>query len=407
MLSFKTITKRMWRARKEITEVNGEVTDKLNVISLIKSFGSEKKEKKKFEEIHEEYYKASKKVVVFSTLIGTLITAGISSLSLIVIAFATYFYQDKPIILVTILPSFLSGVSLLAYPIVRISILVSGLAQGSSSSIRINELLELNTKVDVLDNIDKIYIKNLKGDIKFENVVFAYPEKPENIILPKTSFTFKEGMSYAFVGKTGVGKSTISKLLLRFYDPQKGKITINDGLDIKKVYLPSYLEHVGYVKQEPVILFGSIKDNIKYSFEEASNKQVIEACKKAKLHKIIMSWPDQYDSVIGERGVLLSGGQKQRLVLARMFLKNPSLLILDEATSSLDNIVESEINNELKLLAEGRTTIIIVHRLSTIQDVDQIIVLKNDEGIVEVGTFEELIEQDGYFQKLYKAGLMK
>jgi len=317
------------------------------------------------------------------------------------------FYQNEPLKLITILPAFLSGVSLMAFPIIRISILVSGLAQGSSSSARLNTLLNMKTKIDVLEKEDKTYIRKLKGDIKFENVVFAYPEKPENIILPKTKFTFEEGKSYAFVGKTGVGKSTISKLLLRFYDPQNGKVTINNGLDLKKVYLPSYLKHVGYVEQDPVILYGSIKDNIKYAFNEASDRQVINAAKKAKLHNIIMTWPEKYDSIIGERGVLLSGGQKQRLVLARMFLKNPSLLILDEATSSLDNIVEAEINNELKSLSKGRTTIIIAHRLSTIKDVDTIVVLKGDDGIVETGTFKELISKDGYFQKLYKAGLMK
>ncbi|ARU91388.1 ABC transporter ATP-binding protein [Spiroplasma clarkii] len=250
-------------------------------------------------------------------------------------------------------------------------------------------------------------VTSLDQDIILKDIVFKYPEDPSKTVLPAFNFTFKKGKSYAFVGETGSGKSTISKLLLRFYDPTEGQILINGDTNLKDVKLKSYLDLVGYVEQEPQIIFGTVKDNIKYTTPWKTDEEIIAAAKKVNLHDLIMSWPHQYDTILGERGFMLSGGQKQRLVIARMFLKDPQVLILDEATSALDNIVEKEVQAELEKLMVGRTSVSIAHRLSTIKNCDQIIVLAPGQGVVQVGAFDELRNQPGHFKNLYEAGLMK
>lgn len=407
LISFSTLRKRMLEARKVVMEVNGKVSEKISTVSLIKSSGTEEKERNFFEKIHHKYYESNNKANNSISLMMTVMTVGITSISTIVIMSATLIYHNKIDKLFLILPSFLSGVMILVSPIIQMAQLSQGMAQGSTSATRLDELINSKTRIDILDDENKIHLENLDGDIVFKDVVFSYPEKPDSIILPKTTFTFEAGKSYAFVGETGVGKSTISKLLLRYYDPLKGNIFINGNINLKDVYVPSYLSKVGYVEQEPQVLSGTIIENVSYGLDNITKEDVVDACKKAKLDKIINSWTNKYETVIGERGITLSGGQKQRLVIARMFLKNPSLLIFDEATSSLDNIVESEINKELQILSKGKTTITIAHRLSTIQNVDKIIVLKKDKGIVQTGTFKELKSKKGYFKELYDAGLMK
>jgi ATP-binding cassette subfamily B protein len=245
-----------------------------------------------------------------------------------------------------------------------------------------------------------VYMEDPKGQIIFDNVTFQY-ESSRSDILRNFNVTIDPGKKVALVGETGVGKSTISKLIPRFYDVNQGQVLI-DGIDVKDFDIYSLRSHIGHVQQDVYIFFGSIKDNILYGRPDATFEEVVDAAKKANIHDFIMTLDDQYETLVGERGVKLSGGQKQRVSIARVFLKNPPILILDEATSSLDNVTERLIQKALDALSEGRTTLVIAHRLSTISNADEILVLTED-GINERGTHKELIASGGYYAKLHNA----
>ncbi|AXK51063.1 ABC transporter ATP-binding protein [Spiroplasma alleghenense] len=405
--SFTIVKKMMFRVRSSITSINGDVTDRINTVRLIKASGTEEYETERFKEVHKDYYNKSKKLVNMQAIMITIMIAGISSIQIVIIIAAALRYHDNVAVLSVALTSFISGVGTMIGPLMQMVRVAVGLASASTSSQRIYAIINSKSIINPhYDPNEGIHIEHIDGDIVFKDVVFAYPEKPEQVILPKFNITFEKGKSYAFVGETGVGKSTISKLLLRFYDPSEGQVLINSKHDLKEVQLSSYLDKVGYVEQEPQILFGDVLDNIRYGRFDATDEQVYEAAKKAELHELVSTWPDGYQTILGERGFMLSGGQKQRLVIARMFLKDPELLILDEATSALDNIVEKEIQANLEELMKGRTTISIAHRLSTIKNSDKIIVLAKGIGAAQSGTFDELKNKPGHFQELYKAGLM-
>ncbi|WP_237243906.1 ABC transporter ATP-binding protein [Spiroplasma clarkii] len=406
--SFGIMRKLAFKVRKSITEINGDVTDRIATVRLIKASGTESYETERFIEIHKDYYKKSVKMITAQSIIITLLVAGISSIQMVIVIAGALIYNDDPSFLAVTLSSFISGVGTMVSPIMQLTRVVGGLVQASTSAARVDEVIKAKPRFDSHYGPNEgIEINDISGDIKFENVEFRYPEKPEKLILPKFDFVFKKGKSYAFVGETGAGKSTVAKLLLRFYDPSQGRVLINGTTDLKDIHLSSYLDKVGYVEQEPQILYGNVLDNIKYGRFDATDEEAIAAAKKAELDNLVLSWPDGYQTILGERGFMLSGGQKQRLVIARMILKDPQLLILDEATSALDNIVEAEIQAELDKLMKGRTSVTIAHRLSTIKNCDQIIVLARDEGIAQVGTFDELRHQTGHFKRLYEAGLME
>ncbi|AHI53688.1 ABC transporter ATP-binding protein/permease [Spiroplasma sabaudiense Ar-1343] len=406
-VSFAIVKKMMFKVRSSITRINGDVTDRINTVRLIKASGTEEYETQRFKDVHEDYYSKSKKLVNMQAIMITIMIAGISSIQVIIVIAAAIKYNNNIATLSVVLTSFISGVGTMIGPLMQMVRVAVGIASASTSSQRIYAIIKSESIMDPhYDPNEGIHIEHIDGDIIFKDVEFAYPEKPEQLILPKFNITFEKGKSYAFVGETGVGKSTISKLLLRFYDPSNGEVLINGNINLKDVQLSSYLDKVGYVEQEPQILFGDVMDNIRYGRFNASDEQVIEAAKKAELHDLVQTWPDGYKTILGERGFMLSGGQKQRLVIARMFLKDPELLILDEATSALDNIVEKEIQGNLEALMKGRTTISIAHRLSTIKNSDKIIVLAKGIGAAQSGTFDELKNKPGHFQQLYKAGLM-
>ncbi|ATQ35713.1 ABC transporter ATP-binding protein [Mesoplasma entomophilum] len=398
-------------------EVDQDMTDRISNISLIKSSGLEEYEVKRVEDLNEIYNRAGDKAVQWSALLTQWIQITASAMMpLFVIIFCVAFLKNgnTELLLVKmplaqVLVSFVVGAIAMLIPTLRSATRAQNAAQRISELTDPEPTIKPNPQGPEIEKINSI---------TFENVSFAYPKKPEKTILPKMNITFEKGKSYAFVGETGSGKSTIAKLLLRFYMPVDGQIMVEgkyknedslvkDSHDLNTINLPAYLSRVGYVEQEPQILFGDFFENIRYAKFDATDEEIMKACKKANLHDFIISLKDGYNTILGQRGFLLSGGQKQRLVIARVFLKNPDFLILDEATSALDNIVEKEIQAELDKLMKGRTSVTIAHRLSTIKNVDQIIVLgANGKGIVQQGTYDELISTPGRFKKLYEAGLM-
>ena len=256
----------------------------------------------------------------------------------------------------------------------------------------------LSVRPDLEESPDAVELKNVKGDISFKNVSFNYSETGEKV-LSNISFNVEAGEYIALVGPSGAGKSTLCSLIPRFYDVTSGIITI-DNIDIKNVRLKSLRDSIGTVQQDVYLFTGTVADNIRYGKPSASAQEIIEAAKKANAHDFITNLPDGYDTDIGQRGVKLSGGQKQRISIARVFLKDPPILIFDEATSALDNSSERIVQDSLERLSENRTTFVIAHRLSTIRNAGKIFVL-TDEGIVENGTHSELLEQNGVYAQLY------
>ncbi|WP_027063484.1 ABC transporter ATP-binding protein [Mesoplasma seiffertii] len=412
IFAYQNTVKKYEKIREEIEIVNGNVTDRVATVRLIKSTGTEAYETNKFKETHQKYYSLQKPTAISLSWMLTIIFAGECIIQLSTPIFAGIFYglgndpEKAKIFFGTTFASYMLAQAILIGPLYNLLNSSFGLAMSGVAASQISETIATESILDP-NYFGENIVKSIKGDIIFKDVEFRYPEKPEQLILPKFSFKFEEGKSYAFVGETGSGKSTIARLLLRFYDPSSGEIIINKNQNLKDVNLASYLRHVGYVEQEPQILFGDVYENVRYGRFDASDEEVIAACKKAEIHDLISGWPEGYKTILGERGFMLSGGQKQRLVIARMFLKNPEILILDEATSALDNIVEKEIQAKLNELMKNRTSVTIAHRLSTIRNVDQIIVLgANGKGIVQQGTFEELVNKPGHFKNLYNAGLM-
>ncbi|MEE1025507.1 MAG: ATP-binding cassette domain-containing protein, partial [Acutalibacteraceae bacterium] len=262
---------------------------------------------------------------------------------------------------------------------------------------RFSEILDVQP--DIKDLLGAEELKNVKGNIEFDNVSFHYKEGNKDVI-SKLDLSVKAGESIALVGPSGGGKTTLCSLIPRFYDTTTGKITI-DGTDIKSVTIKSLRENIGTVAQDVYLFSGSIKENIAYGKPDATDDEIIAAAKLSGADEFIKELPDGYDSYVGERGIMLSGGQKQRISIARVFLKNPPILILDEATSALDNESEKLVQKSLERLAKGRTTFTIAHRLTTIKNADRILVL-TDKGIEESGSHKELMEKGGIYSEFYK-----
>ncbi|ATZ18112.1 ABC transporter ATP-binding protein [Mesoplasma melaleucae] len=409
VVCYNVLVKKWERVRLTLEKTNGNVIDRVISVRLIKSSGTEDYETQHFKDKHVDYYNEGKLIGKWMSLFSMIVFVGDFLLLFTAPVFAAVFFggttdTSRMEAFFQIFPAFVMAQGMLTGPIITLFMISGAAAMAGVSSSRILRTLNAESILDFHYHEGK-EVTDLKGDIVFKDINFRYPEKPENLILPKFNFTLEYGKSYAFVGETGSGKSTIAKLLLRFYDPTEGQVLINGKDDLKALNLSSYLKHVGYVEQEPQILFGTVLENIKYGKFDATDDDAIEACKKAELHALVMSWPEGYQTVLGERGFMLSGGQKQRLVVARIILKNPELLILDEATSALDNIVEKEIQNKLNQLMKGRTSVTIAHKLSTIKSVDHIVVLGgNGAGIIQEGTFKELTQKEGHFKNLYEAG---
>jgi ATP-binding cassette subfamily B protein len=282
-------------------------------------------------------------------------------------------------------------------PLRRLANFAEIFTMGMTGFSRFSELME--TEPDIKDAVDARELKNVKGDIEFRDVSFSYDNNVS--VLEHVDLKIKAGRTLALVGPSGGGKTTLCHLIPRFYETTDGVITV-DGLDIKNIKLRSLREKIGIVQQDVFLFADSIKENIRYGRIGASDEEVVAAAKAAKIHDDIVDMPNGYDTVVGERGIMLSGGQKQRVSIARIFLKNPPILILDEATSALDSATEAEITEAFDRLSRGRTTLVIAHRLSTVRNADEIIVI-DEEGIKERGTHEELLKQGGKYAGLYAA----
>jgi ATP-binding cassette subfamily B protein len=282
-------------------------------------------------------------------------------------------------------------------PIKQINSVIETYPKGIAGFRRYLELLE--TAPDVANAPDAIKVEHLKGDIRYSNVSFGYEGK-ENV-LQHIDLTIRAGETVALVGPSGAGKTTVCSLLPRFYDHSAGTITI-DGIDIRRMTLESLRSQIGIVQQDVFLFDGTIRENIAYGKLDATEEEIWEAARRAQLESIILSQPEGLDTLIGERGVKLSGGQKQRLSIARMFLKNPPILILDEATSALDTETEAAIQKALTELSQGRTTLVIAHRLATIRNADRIVVVA-EQGITEQGDHDQLIAAGGIYSRLHQA----
>lgn len=393
----KIMAKAFRNVRKKHADINAQLENSISGIRLSKSFANEEYEMDKFE-INNIAYKESwkfayKAMGMFSA--GTHFLADI--LNVIIISVGGIFkYYD--LISMGDLVAYLLYMAFVMRPIRRLIQFTQQFQSGIAGFERFIELM--NTKSDILDKKNALELKNPNGKIKFINTYFRYTNKDE-WILKDFNLQIDAGKSMALVGPSGVGKTTISNLIPRFYEVEKGEIKIDD-INIKDIKLHSLRKNIGFVHQDVFIFWGTIKENILYGDPDATDEEVIEAAKKANIHDFIIGLKDGYNTLVGERGVKLSGGQKQRVAIARVFLKNPPILILDEATSSLDNATELAIQKSIEELAKNRTTIIVAHRLSTIKNADEIIVL-TDEGIKERGTHEELIEEKGIYSDLYKA----
>ena len=292
---------------------------------------------------------------------------------------------------------FLLLVAVFFRPIEKINSVIETYPKGIAGFRRYTEFLD--TRPDIADLPGAIAVSGLKGDIAYENVSFGYT--PDRTILKGIDLAIRAGETIAFVGPSGAGKTTICSLLPRFYDVEGGRITI-DGIDIRQMTLASLRGQIGIVQQDVFLFAGTLRENIAYGKLTASEEEIIEAARRARLDEMIARLPDGLDTVIGERGVKLSGGQKQRLAIARMFLKNPPILILDEATSALDTETERAIQASLAELSKGRTTLVIAHRLATIQDADRIIVI-DESGVAEQGRHQELVQRPGIYRRLHEA----
>ena len=380
--------------RQKIAGVNASLQDTLAGIRVVKSFANEDIERHKFARSNERFLQSKKNNYhcmgkfqggnnFFQGLLYITILVGggffIAEDSLEPIALATYALY----------------INIFITPIEVLVEFTEMLQKGYSGFKRFNEVME--TQVEIEDAPDSHDLKDVKGVIDYKDVCFGYDDEK---VLDHLNIHIDSGRSIALVGPSGGGKTTICSLLLRFYDVTSGSIEI-DGQDIRKLTLKSLRQSIGIVQQDVYLFTGSIKENISYGKPGASDEEIIEAAKKANIHEFIMSLPDGYDTYVGERGTRLSGGQKQRISIARIFLKDPKILILDEATSALDNESERHIQKSLEVLAKNRTCITIAHRLSTIRNADEIIVIGNN-GIVERGTHQFLLNKNNVYAKYYR-----
>ncbi len=384
--------------RIETAEINAEVESSIAGIRVAKAYTSEEYELEKFQKASVRFQKAREGAYKYMGIFNSGMTFFTDLLYLIVLVvggvfFAKGYLDDGEF------AAYILYIMMLINPIRTLVNTYEQIVSGMSGFARFIEVMDLSEETQ---SPNAISINDFQDEIAFDNVSFTYHHEKEDqdLVLHQLSFKIKKGKTIALVGPSGGGKTTICHLIPRFYEIDDGKISI-DGIDIRDLNLVSLRKLVGIVAQDVFLFAGTIKENIAYGNLDATDEEIIEAAKKANIHDFIMALDQGYDTYVGERGILLSGGQKQRISIARAFLKNPPILILDEATSALDNMTEMQIQHSLMHLAQGRTTLVVAHRLSTVKNADEIIVLTPD-GIVERGTHDELIANNGLYAELYQ-----
>ena len=391
--------KRMKRAfkqnRAKIADINSQIEDNLSGIRVVKSFANEDVEMHKFEEGNQGFLRAKKNSYFYMAGYNSGLGAFTTLITIAVLVSGAVLITKNQVN-VTDLITFLLYINTFTDPVKKLVTLTEQFQNGYSGYERFMEMMEIQP--DIVDRPGAGELNDVRGDISFEDVSFQYEENSQTV-LNHINLEVTAGSYMALVGASGAGKSTLCSLIPRFYEVSGGAIRI-DGTDIRDITLKSLRDHIGIVQQDVYLFVGTVADNIRYGKPQATFEEIVEAAKNANAHDFIISLPDGYDTDIGQRGVKLSGGQKQRLSIARVFLKNPPILIFDEATSALDNESEKVVQESLEKLAKNRTTFVIAHRLSTIKNAEKILVL-TDSGIEEEGTHKQLLEKGGIYAHLY------
>ncbi|MBR4454681.1 MAG: ABC transporter ATP-binding protein [Solobacterium sp.] len=386
------------RTRKEIAAINGEAENSIAGVRITRSFGGRETEERKFADANRRYTAARSAAYRYLALFSGGMTLFTDLMYAVVILFGgNMFFHGE--LNGGDFVAYLLYISMFLTPIKKLVETYEQIAEGMSGVHRFEEIMNLKIEEDDPGAED---IGELRGEIQFDHVSFHYggEEQEGRKVIEDLNLHIDEQMTVGLVGESGGGKTTICNLIPRFYEIDSGRILI-DGIDIRKMTRDSLRRNIGIVAQDVFLFHGTVRENIAYGRPDATEEEIIEAARKARIHDDIMEMEHGYDSEVGERGVHLSGGQRQRISIARVFLKNPRILILDEATSALDNATEMAIQESLDQLSEGRTVIIVAHRLSTMRNASQILVVTK-EGIAERGSKEELLQQNGIFRKLYE-----
>ena len=384
--------------KERMAEINADIESSISGARTAKAFANEPYEIKKFERGNKNFLTAKKDYYKIMATFNSGTEFFLAMFNVAVLACGGYLIYRKQLDTVTLI-TFTLYISTFTSPIKRLAAFAEQYMMGMAGFTRFLEIMD--TRPAIEDKPDALDLKGVKGNIAFSHVSFAYDEGRQ--VLQDVNLSIPAGRTLALVGPSGGGKTTLCHLLLRFYDIREGSITI-DGHDIRDVTMRSLRENVGIVQQDVFLFADSILENIRYGRLDATDVEVVEAAKRAHIHEEIMTFPDGYATNVGERGMLLSGGQKQRVSIARLFLKNPPVLILDEATSALDTLTEADIQHSFDELSRGRTTLVIAHRLSTVQNADEIVVI-DEHGIQERGTHEALLEKQGLYAGFYQATL--
>lgn len=394
---FNVRMKRAFREnRVKIGNINGQIEDNLSGIRVVKSFANEEIEEQKFRKGNEGFLNAKKNSYRYMGGYQAGLSAFTTLITVVVVISGAYLIGVGQVEVADLI-TFLLYINVFTEPVKTLIDFTEQFQNGYSGFERFLEVLAIEP--DIQDAPDAVPMEQVKGDIVFDDVSFRYEENAERV-LRHVDLTVNAGSYVALVGASGAGKTTLCSLIPRFYDVTGGRVLI-DGRDVRDYQLKSLRDHIGIVQQDVYLFVGTIYENIAYGKPGASREEVVAAAKNANAHEFIMSLPEGYDTDIGQRGVKLSGGQKQRISIARVFLKNPPILIFDEATSALDNDSEKIVQDSLERLAKNRTTFVIAHRLSTIENAQRILVLTED-GIGEEGTHEELLARGGIYAGLYK-----